>query len=143
MDVHAAIHPRTSPHRVVDVYAVRSPIKAADAPAPRPEEYADGYAEAETDTAADKEARARSKENNCRIVVGHHHKTGINRQNGDVRSAADDHLLVAAQVAVLLSLVALALHRVHDVLLRRQKRITEIRGPIHIVRHGVQHGREG
>src|SRR5277367_3754384 len=57
MDVRSPVHPGSSPTLVIQEYGVPAPIEpdTSRATAPRREEAADAYAEAEADRAADSE----------------------------------------------------------------------------------------
>src|SRR5580658_8230965 len=71
MHVGGAIDPRPAPWMVVDEHGVRAPIEAAEtgAPAPWPEERANGDPKAEADRATDRESRTRCEEHHRRIVI--------------------------------------------------------------------------
>jgi hypothetical protein len=122
---------------------VRVPIKAAIPPAPWAKEIANGHEEAKADRAADEDPGLRRKENNRRVIVGHRNKSRMHGLNRDVRAIADDDLVIAAQISVVLGLPALSLHRIHHVLLLRLKRVAKISGPTHVVGHHLEHRREG
>src|ERR1700690_1384043 len=74
MHIAAAVHPCTSPGRVVYKDRVAAPVKAVvdAAPAPGPERDAERDTEVEADRTADVEARTRGKENHAGVVIGHH-----------------------------------------------------------------------
>src|SRR5580700_8348414 len=124
--VNAPVDPSAAPRMVVDIQAMSAPIEAAVAPAPRPEKSADANSEAESNSASHKKAGARRKEDDARIIVRHHDVSRINRIDGDIRSAADHDLLVAAQVSILLSLVAFACDGIHHVLLLRPGSVAQV-----------------
>src|SRR5260370_41869123 len=139
MNVLTPVDPGPPPGGVVDDHYVRVPIKAAIAPAPRAEEFSDGYEEVKADRAADHDSGLRREENNRRVIVRHRDVGRMHGHNRDVRPIADDDLGVAAQISVVLGLPALSLNRIHHVLLVRQERVAKIGGPTHVVGHHFKH----
>src|ERR1700733_6083270 len=70
MNILTPVDPGPPPGGVVDDHYVRVPIKAAIPPAPRAEEFSDGYEEVKADRAADHDSGLRREENNRRSSYG-------------------------------------------------------------------------
>jgi len=142
MRVDGAVVPASLPNVLIDEDAVGIPREPIYAPAPGAKGRADGDAETEIDCAADEESRARTIENDGRVIVGDADEGRIYGQDFDVRSTTDDHLRVAAEISKIAGLAAHALNGVHDIWLLREECVTEIGGPAHIRSHHVEDGRE-
>src|SRR6202011_2236991 len=118
MHVTASIGPSPAPSGIIQEDVVPSPIEAdSGPPAPGREESADAHAVAEANCAANEEPRPGRVEDDPRIIVGHDNKARIHGHDGNVRATAHHHFPVAPQVAIAFGDSALALYRVHHVLL--------------------------
>ncbi len=146
MSVCATVGPRSSPASVIDEYGVSAPIKApieTRTPSPGSEECSKRYSKAEADAAPNRETRPRREENDPRVICRHHHERRIRRHDRDVRSTAHHNLAVGPQdISEIPGLCAFPLDGVHHVLLLREKRVPQVRSPVDVGSHHVQHGRE-
>src|SRR5512141_2779715 len=99
MNVGAAVVPTAVPASAVQKHTMRAPIKAGSSRGPTPgrEKTTDAHAVAEANRATDEKSPARRKIHDTGIIVGNHHVARIHGHDGNVRSAAHDHLAVALQ----------------------------------------------
>ena len=117
----------------------RSQKKCDVAPSPGCKREAQRYAKSKPDRATDEKTGPGRIEYDQRIIHWNADKGRIHRQNGDVGTPADHNLRVGSQVAIIPGLFPLPLHRIHHILLLRQKGVTQLRGPIHVRSHHLQH----
>src|SRR5579864_6071463 len=143
MNIDASVFPSSSPRRLADEQAMRSPVETAYAPSPGPEESSESYTVAKVDRSAHKKSRPRRNEYYAGVVVRHRNIIWIYRSDRDVRSAAHYDLRVASQIPEVSGFPAFSLHRIHHVLLLRQKSISDLAGPIHVRSHHFKDGWEG
>jgi hypothetical protein len=100
MHVHAAVDPGAIPRTIVHDHNVVAPPEMRVALSPGAEVGADGYAESETDRAANHEAGPRREIDDAWIVNGDADKRWISGLNFDVtRRAGDDDLSVGTEIA--------------------------------------------
>src|ERR1700719_1672168 len=138
VSVDSAINPGASPRSVIDKNSMPSPIKAGVTPSPGAKRDPQANAEAKADGTPYVKSGARGDENDCWVVSGHNYKSGVGGLNLDIRAAADDDAIVAAQVTIVPGFFAHALHGVHNILTLGEECIAQIAGPVYVGSHGVE-----
>jgi hypothetical protein len=113
MGVDRAIHPRPPPGPAVDDQHAFPPVESRRPPAPRGERRPDSHAIAETDSAADEDARPRAHEYDGGVVIRHGDEARVDGQDFDERPVSHDHLGVGSQIAIASRDTALPLDGVH------------------------------
>src|ERR1017187_9022928 len=140
MYVGAAIGPSAAPVRTAHEQVMSIPIKPAAAPSPRGECEAQRYAKSKSNGAAHEKSGPGRTEYDEGIINRNADIGWIHRHDRYIGTAGNHHLPVASQVAVLRGLPPLILHRVHHVLLLRQKGVAQLGRPVHVRSHHLQHG---
>src|ERR1700722_4551162 len=139
MYIRAAIHPAAPPWPVVYENAMSAPVKPAVSPAPGAKKCSDRYPEPKPDRATDEKPRPRPSINHQRVVIRHGNELWICRHDFNFRTTTPDYLSVRPQISKVPGLLPHSLHRVHHVLALGEKRISQVRRPVHVRSHHVQY----
>src|SRR6266481_2172527 len=100
MHILPAVLPVAVPVVVVDDHTMGVPFEAARSPSPRAIIRSDRDVDAPADPAADEEPTARRRVHDQRIVIRHINHGRIVWADLNIRTAGDNHLAVALQIAV-------------------------------------------
>src|SRR5579875_116413 len=145
MYIHAAIRPGANPGVPIQQKPMSAPFKSDMSPTPGRKTRATHDAGAEATCPADKESGARRRTHHVWIIVGHTVVARRDGQNLNVIGSGILHalILIVPQIAVVISCLPHALHGIHYVATLRQHGVAELLRPTHILRHVIQHLREG
>src|SRR5262249_16435133 len=142
MYVRRTVEPGSTPWRVVHNDNMFPPAESGCVPAPRHKRSSQRNPETEPDRTCNNEAPARRSIHNQRVVIRNDDVIRIDRSYLNVGSRNHDNLTAGSQIAIAVSLLAVALNGVHDFSGLCQKCIPQFLRPLHGRGHHIQNRRK-